>query len=143
MAATRTTVLGIAAVACGASLLAAPPAQAHSQATGTPLAVSSVNDTTRTGGEPAKIAHRASKFKTRARCTWFFVSDHTSAGTRRVDGSCKGYSWIYVQSNRGWKSGWRAGRVVAGVTVPRGHKIRYSWHKTQRYETAHLFKHKT
>ncbi|MDF5751237.1 hypothetical protein [Spongiactinospora sp. TRM90649] len=131
----KSSILGIAALVWGASLPAAPPAQAHDQVQPAYSTVSSVDSN--------KAAHRKISYKRRSGCTWLFYSSHSGAHTRKVQGGCGSHSWTYVQSNRGWKSGWKNGRTQAGAVVPRGHKVKYSWHKTQRNETAHLITHGT
>ncbi|WP_219509699.1 hypothetical protein [Nonomuraea ceibae] len=128
-------ILGIAALACGAGLPAIPPVQAHVQVQPATVAAGASVDST--------AAHRKIITKRRSGCTWLFYSSHSGAHTRKIQGGCTGHSWTYVQSNRGWKSGWRHGRFQAGAVVPRGHKVKYSWHKTQQNETARLITHGT
>ncbi|MEU5883212.1 hypothetical protein [Spirillospora sp. NPDC047279] len=141
-------------VAAAASAVLAPMLGTPTQASTAPTALAApavhaapaapVN----VGTFTAKAAHTKTLWIRRSGCTWLAYSSHTGAHTRKVQGGCTGHSWIYVQSTTGWKSGWKSGwkhaRGQAGVSMqsPKGRgKVKYSWHKTRRNETARLIAH--
>lgn len=84
---------------------------------------------------PAASAHSVYTTKSRDGCTWYLHSSNRVAGTRKIQGSCTGWSYVYIKSTTGWSSGWKSGRTSAGAYVPVGQgRILYSYHKTQQYE---------
>ncbi|GAA2572451.1 hypothetical protein SMC26_37660 [Actinomadura fulvescens] len=132
-------------IAAVASVAFAPVLSASAQATTAPAAapvVQAPHASVET--DTAKAAHTKVIFIRRSGCTWIAKSSHNGAHTRKIQGSCEGHSWIYVQTTTGWKSGWRHGRFSAGVSMYERKgmgKVKYSWHKTRRNETARLIRH--
>lgn len=108
------TAMTAALVAVG-SLVAAPPASAHT----------------------AEI----NIYRQSHSCLYKGGSSHTKAWTKKVRGLCQGHAWLYVQTWQGWRSGWKhySGRVT--VYAPHRQYIRYSWHKSQRNESARQIAH--
>ncbi|TMR90598.1 hypothetical protein [Nonomuraea basaltis] len=144
------TSIGIAGAA--SMLIIAPSSPAHTaSSTATALAPAAQAADARVGNDTAKAAHRKVVWKRRSGCTWLFESSHTGAFTKKVQGSCTGHSWLYVQTTTGWKSGWihRSGSNQAGFSIhayskeqrKRIGKVKFTWHKTQRNETAQLIQH--
>lgn len=149
---TKRIITSIGITGAASMLIIAPSSPAHTaSSTATALAPAAQTLHAHVGNNTAKAAHTKNVWKRRSGCTWWFHSSHDGAFTKKVQGGCTGHSWLYVQTTTGWKSGWkhRSGSNQAGFSIyafskeerKRIGKVKFTWHKTQRNETAQLIKH--